>query len=74
MANRRSNNRTRGGKQRGENKAWEYFECAVPTCGKKRSKRKTVLIGNDKAGKPIRVCKAHNVKANSPGVKTHVGK
>jgi hypothetical protein len=70
---RRSNNRTRGGKQRSEDKQWEYFECAC--CKKdKVSKRKTIFLGHDKDGKPIRVCKSHKLKSNSPGVKKNLAK
>lgn len=65
-------NRTKGGRQRGEGKVWEYFHCAC--CHKDDlTKRKSVYLGNDKDGNPIRVCKSHKVRANSPGVKTLVG-
>ena len=66
-----ANRRTRGGKQRGEGKVWEYFECHC--CSKKDlTKRQSLYLGDDKDGKPIRVCKGHKIKASSPGVKAPV--
>ena len=54
--------------QRGEEKQWQYFECAVPKCGAKKSKRQTHCLGHDADGKPIRVCKSHKLLPTSPGV------
>jgi len=63
-----SQNTTKGGRKRGKDKSWEYFECRC--CKGQVNKRKSVFLGNDGEGKPIRICKAHKITTKSPGVKT----
>ena len=49
---------TRGGRQKGEKKGFQWYEC--PLCRSQVTRRKSKQIDGRKAGEKVRVCKTHN--------------
>lgn len=55
----RSRGTTRGGKQRGETKGFQWYQC--PLCKTKVTRRKSRQVNGPKEGEKVRVCKTHHV-------------